>query len=220
MKLESDGILISLRPYDEVSAIARVFSREYGILSGVMRGAMVAKKNKPLVGQIGTVSWSARLESELGTFHWEPEKNLAAPLLQKFESLAFMNSAFDLLTCLLPEREAYIKLYDATVNLLKNMAGADEIKTEYLNWEMNLLRDLGYALDFSRCSGCGGHDNLNFLSPKTGRAVCDDCAAPYLSKLYKLPLELNTTYRFIENICVAMDIKMPKFRAMLNDKKT
>lgn len=219
MKLESDGILISLRPYDEVSAIARVFSREYGILSGVMRGAMVAKKNKPLVGQIGAVSWSARLESELGTFHWEPEKNLAAPLLQKFESLAFMNSAFDLLTCLLPEREAYIKLYDATVNLLKNMAGADEIKTEYLNWEMNLLRDLGYALDFSRCSGCGGHDNLNFLSPKTGRAVCDDCAAPYLSKLYKLPLELNTTYRFIENICVAMDIKMPKFRAMLNDKK-
>ena len=53
MKLESNAILISIRPFNEKDAVARVFSRDYGILVGVMRGAVVAKKNKPLVGQVG-----------------------------------------------------------------------------------------------------------------------------------------------------------------------
>lgn len=219
MKLESDGILISLRPFDEVNAVAVVFSRGYGIMSGVMRGALVAKKDKPLVGQVGAVSWGARLDSALGVFHWEPEKNMAAPVLQNAKCLGFMNSAFDLIANLLPERESYQKLYDSTLVLLKKLAVSDNAEQEYLNWEICLLGELGYALDLTCCSGCGRRENLNFLSPRTGRAVCDDCAAPYVSRLYRLPIDLGTTYKFLQNICMAMDVKMPNFRAVLQTKK-
>ena len=219
MKLESDGILISLRPFDEVNAVAIIFSREYGIMSGMMRGALVATKNKPLVGQVGSVSWNARLDSAMGVFHWESEKNLAVPLMANAESLSFMNAAFDLIANLLPERESYEKLYDATLVLLKGLTGTVDTKKYYLDWEVCLLSELGYALDFTRCSGCGRHENLNFLSPRTGRAVCDDCAAPYVSRLYRLPVDLETTYKFLENICVTQGVKMPQFRAILKTKK-
>lgn len=219
MKLESDGILISLRPFDDKNAIAQIFSRNFGVMSGMMRGAIVARTNKPLIGQIGNVTWNARLDSALGVFHWDAEKNLAAPIMNDSNLLPFMNSAFGLISTMLPERESYIGLYDETIKLITNMLRSNDVTQEYLNWEICLLRELGYALDLSHCSGCGKTTNLNYLSPKTGRAVCDDCAEPYLSKLYRLPISLNITLRFLENICANVGASVPLFRTMLTHKK-
>ena len=206
-----------MRPFDEKNAIAQIFSRGYGVMSGMMRGAVVARTNKPLVGQFGNVSWNARLDSALGVFHWEPEKNLAAPIMANAESLAVMNAAFDLISLLLPERESYEKMYDDTLNMLNNLQ-TESPMNEYLKWETKLLRELGYALDLGHCSGCGCTTNLNYISPKTGRAVCDDCAAPYISHIYKLPLNLNTTLKFLEKICVEMGVNIPYTRKMISAK--
>lgn len=214
MKLESYGILIGMRPLNERDAVAQVFTQDFGVMVGVMRGAMVAKKNKPLVGQVGAVSWNARLDSQLGTFHWEAERNLAAGLLVRPRALAEMNAAFGLLAVLLPERECYGTLYDDTYIMLNDLNAGNE--SAYLRWETEFLRELGYALDLTRCSGCGGANDLNWLSPKTGRAVCDKCAAPYISKLYKLPLNLNTTGRFLDSVCVQQGVDMPICRKILN----
>ena len=84
-----------------------------------------------------------------------------------------------------------------------------------LSWEIKLVRELGYALDLSKCSGCGGTNALHYLSPRTGRAVCDKCAAPYIDKLFKLPLGINVTVRFLENICLQQGVTIPSVRRML-----
>ena len=219
MKLESDGILIALRPFDEKNAVAHIFSRDHGVLAGMLRGALTAKSNRPLVGQMGNVSWNARLDSALGVFHWESEKNLSAALLSDSTKLGFMNAAFDLIGTMLPEREAYIKLYDETINMLQILATTPHPADIYLHWEIELLRELGYALDLSHCSGCGRTNNLIYLSPKTGRAVCEFCGAPYAPRLYKLPINLDTTRFFLEKICADMGISLPTFRTMISHKK-
>ncbi len=206
MKLESDGILIVLRPLNERDSLAHIFTREYG-----MRGAVVAKKNRPLVGQVGFAAWNARLDTQLGAFHWEPAKNIGAPLMIDAKKLSFMNAAFALIAMLLPEREAYTNLYNSTINMLQNLVDGDS-ESIYLNWEIGLLRELGFALDLSHCSGCGCVENLNYLSPKTGRAVCDNCAAPYISKLYKLPVNLDVTLQFISAVCGQMGVNVPPAR--------
>ena len=214
MKLESDGILISLRPINERDSVASVFTREYGMLSGLMRGAVVAKKNRALVGQLGAVAWNARLDTQLGAFHWEPSENIGARLMMDMHLLAFMNAAFALIATLLPEREQYGHLYDLTIDMLRGLAKGDS-ESAYLNWEIGLLHDLGFALDLSRCSGCGRMTDLNYLSPKTGRAVCNDCAAPYINRLYKLPINLNTTLGFISGVCAQMGVDVPHARMYL-----
>ena len=215
MKLESIGILIGLRPFNERDAIARVFTRDFGVLVGMMRGANVAKKNRPLVGQVGGAIWNARLDSQLGMFHWDAEKNLSASVMMNSDALMRLNSAFEILGTLLPEREEYSILYDETLVLLGALACGDV--GAYLTWEINLLRDLGYALDLSRCSGCGATETLNYLSPRTGRAVCDTCAAPYVDRLYKLPVNLDTTLRFLENICAQQGVVVPSMRRMIKN---
>jgi len=215
MKLESTGILIGLQPINERDSVGHIFTRDFGMLHGVMRGAVVARKNKPLVAQVGAVSWNARLDSQLGAFHWESAENLSALLMSNMRALACMNAAFALLDTLLPEREPYMNLYDSTIALLRELGGDDSLE-KYLNWEIMLLCELGYALDLSRCSGCGCTNKLNYLSPKTGRAVCDDCAAPYINKLYKLPINLDTTMRFISGICAQQGATIPPARLYLS----
>lgn len=215
MKLESNGILISMRPINERDSLARIFTREYGMLNGVLRGAVVAKKNRALVGQIGFAAWNARLDTQLGAFHWESSENMGAPLMMDMRKLSFMNAAFALIDVLLPEREGYSNLYDSTINMLRNIRSGDS-ENEYLKWEIGLLRYLGFALDLSHCSGCGRTDNLNYLSPKTGRAVCDDCAAPYMNKVYKLPINLGITLQFISGVCSQMGVDIPVARLLLS----
>ena len=214
MKLESDGILISLRPLNERDSVACIFTREYGMLLGVMRGAVVAKKNRPLVGQMGFVTWNARLDTQLGAFHWEPAQNIGASLMLNAKKLLFMNAVFALIVTLLPERETYTNLYDSTISMLRNLI-VDDSESLYLDWEIELLRELGFALDLSHCARCGRVDNLHYLSPKTGRAVCDDCAMPYINKIYKLPVNLDITFGFIAGVCAQMGVDVPAARILL-----
>ncbi len=217
MKLESTGILIDMRPLNERDAIARIFTADYGVLCGVMRAALVMKKNRPLVGQMGAVAWNARLDTQLGTFHWDASHNLAAPLMGDARRLMLMNAAFGLIDALLPEREPYTDLYRETLAMLTQLAqGGASADNVYLNWEIALLRDLGYALDLSACSGCGRGDDLCYLSPRTGRAVCRDCGEPYASRLYRLPVSLNITGRFIDAICLAQGTQIPRSRQIIN----
>ena len=210
MKLESEGIIVSMRPFGERDAVAHIFTENHGVLSGMLRGAGANSKNKPMVGQMGAVVWNARLDSQLGVFHFEAQKNLAIAAMMDSSKLAYMNSMFALIETLLPEREAYPNLYNATLKTLTDI-NADS----YLQWELCLLRDLGYALDLSHCSGCGRTDNLIYLSPRTGRAVCGDCGEPYIDKLFKLPINLHTTLRFLENVCRQQDVVIPQFRNFL-----
>lgn len=209
MQIETNGILINMRAFSERDCIAHIFTHDNGVLAGMLRGAVVAKKNKPLIGQCGLVSWNARLDSQLGVFHFESEKNLAAPLMLNMDLLKIMNAAFSLIYTLLPERESYKHLYEKTLDLLKQLPNSDSPYDLYLKWEIDLLAELGYALDLTKCSGCGRTDNLIYLSPKTGRTVCADCGAPYIDKLYKLPVNLNITKRFLSAICTAQGVDIP-----------
>ena len=215
MQIESDGILINMYPFSERDMIARIFTKDAGMLVGMLRGAVNAKKNKPLIGQYGNVSWNARLDSQLGVFHWESEKNLSAPLMLKNDLLKIMNAAFALIYTLIPERESYNNLYDRTLQLLQTLPNSSSPAELYLQWEIALLGDLGYALDLSKCSGCGRTDNLCYISPKTGRAVCADCGKPYADRLYAMPLSLAVSECFVEHICSVQGVDVPLARKIL-----
>ncbi len=219
MKLESAGILISLRPFNERDAIAHIFTRDHGVVAGMLRGAVVAKSNKPIIGQVGNAAWGARLDSALGVFHWDTEKNLIAPIMTNFELIKLVNSIFDLIRCLLPERESYSILYDETIKFMTNLSTNKTPYDDYMAWEITLLREMGFALDLTKCSGCGTTKNLCYISPKTGRAVCDECGEPYKNRLFRLPITLDTTLKFLEKTCTELGAKIPSSRMTLTPKK-
>jgi DNA repair protein RecO (recombination protein O) len=50
-----------------------------------------------------------------------------------------------------------------------------------------VLNDLGFGLDLTECAATGVRDDLAFVSPKTGRAVCRAAGLPWADKMLALP---------------------------------
>ena len=57
----------------------------------------------------------------------------------------------------------------------------------YLYFEYFLLDYLGIGLDLSECSATGTTENLEYVSPKSGKAVCATAGEPYKNRLYRFP---------------------------------
>jgi DNA repair protein RecO (recombination protein O) len=204
MKLESEGIVIDLRPFGERDLLGRVFTADFGVLCGIFKAGQIAR-SRPLMGQLGRVSWSARLDSQLGAFHFESEKNLAALLFGSHDALKYAQSCFALLAAFMPEREACRKLYAATISFLAREAQASAARAgispfDYVSWELTLLSELGYGLALDRCGNCGAAESLAYISPKTGRAICAKCGAPHKDKLFRMPVALDATKYFLSQI--------------------
>ena len=64
-----------------------------------------------------------------------------------------------------------------------------------MNYELALLKDLGFGLDLAACAATGQQDDLLYISPKTGRAVSREAGEPYKTQL--LPL---TSYWVNESV--------------------
>ena len=60
---------------------------------------------------------------------------MAAVLMTMPDALAMMNSAFDLIDALLPERERYETLYDETILLIRNLGTTGALQA-YVDWEV------------------------------------------------------------------------------------
>ncbi len=54
-------------------------------------------------------------------------------------------------------------------------------------FELLLLQELGHALQLSECAASGSHDDLCYVSPKSGAAVSRYHGDPYKNRLLPLP---------------------------------
>ncbi len=71
----------------------------------------------------------------------------------------------------LPEREPHTGAYHGLSALLGAFAIPDIWPAIYVRYEAGLLEELGFGLDLAACAVTGGHDQLVYVSPKSGRAV-------------------------------------------------
>ena len=188
MDWQDHGTILSSRPHGETSAIVEVFTASHGRHLGVVRGG--ASRKLAAVLQPGShvaLAWRARLEDHLGAITLEPLKSRAGVLSDR-RALLGLNSVCALTSFTLAEREPHPALYAATEPLFDVIGAAHSgWEVDYLHWEMQLLDELGFGLDLSRCAVTGSREDLAFVSPKTGRAVSRDGAGDWAPRLLPLP---------------------------------
>jgi DNA repair protein RecO (recombination protein O) len=61
----------------------------------------------------------------------------------------------------------------------------------YVQWELDLLAEIGFGLDLERCAVSGDKAGLAFVSPNSGRAVTARAAEPWRERLLPLPAFLT-----------------------------
>lgn len=187
IRWDGEGIILSVRPHGETSAIIQVLTEQQGRHAGVVRGG-ISRKMAPFLqpGAQVAVEWQARLEDHIGVFRVEPVRSRAA-LLQDRAGLAGLTAICGLIRDTLPEREAHGALYHRTIAILDAMVAGQAWQAAYVLWELDLLAELGFGLDLSRCAVTGQTQELAYVSPKSGRAVSKQGAGEWVDRLLPLP---------------------------------
>ena len=183
-------MVLTVRPHGENSVIIEVFTPSQGRHAGVVRGG--ASRKQAAVMQPGSqvrVVWQARLAEHIGAFVVEP-LHLRSALLADRLALSGLNAICALLHIALPERQAHLPLWRATMALVTRLEAGGDWPADYLRWEAALLEDLGYGLDLTRCAVTGAYEGLAYVSPKTGRAVSAAGAGDWAARLLPLPAAL------------------------------
>jgi len=188
MEWEAPGIVLDARPFGEGDVIAAVFTAEHGVHRGLARGGL--SRGRAALWQPGNlvqVRWVGRLAEQLGVFSAELVHPAAALAMDDALALAMLSAACAVAEGTLPEREAHSRIFEGLLHLLARLPRGAEMLAAQIRWEALLLADLGYGLDLARCAVMGTTEGLVWVSPKTGRAVSEEGAGLWKSRLLRLP---------------------------------
>lgn len=190
MNWSDDGIILGARRFGEGGLILDVLTATRGRRSGLVYGGASRKKRAQFeAGNTVALSWTGRLDEQLGRFDVaEARRERASRLLDDPAALAALTAITAILRASMNEGDAAgSNLYEATSVLLDELEQGDIWPALYVRWELGLLSALGFGLDLEECAISGANDGLTHVSPKTGRAVRGSEAEAYIDRLLALP---------------------------------
>ncbi len=147
MNWDDSGFLISKNRYNENSIIAEVFTANHGKISGIIFGGTSKKiKNYLQIGNKIYVNYNSRSLTRIGYFKVEILKPLTPLYFDNNKKLSCITSAMHLIKLLTAEAQSNKKIFDLINNFFQILDSKNWIK-EYIFWELELLKLLGYDLE-------------------------------------------------------------------------
>ncbi len=182
------GVVLSVRPFGEDGLVMRALTREHGLHAGLARWTSKRRRGGYVLqtGVEADLVWRARLEDQLGAWTLEPVKDHAALWLDDKRRLAGLSSAAALAETVLPERESHPGVAAGMEAFLASLEH-EFWPAAYVRWEIGLLADLGFSLNLTSCAATGVTEDLIYVSPRTGRAVCAAAGEAYKDRMLPLP---------------------------------
>jgi len=191
MQWTDEGIVLGVKRHGEASGILELMTRDHGRHLGLVRGAF-GSRMKPVLQPGNTVSatWRARLDEHLGNYTIEAMNLRAAGYFSSPHAIYGVSHLAALMR-LLPERDPHESLHVALDTLLERLDDPVRTAPMLVRFELQLLAELGFGLDLAQCAATGVSAELDYVSPKSGRAVSRSAGAPYADRMLRLPAFLR-----------------------------
>lgn len=187
MEWRDEGIVLASRKHGETSAILEVMTSQRGRHLGVVRGG-ASRRLRPFLqaGNRVDIVWRARLDEHMGSYQIEPIEQNTARLMGSASAVYGLQTIAAHLR-LLPERDPHAQLYQALLVLVEHLDECTLIGELIARFELLILEELGFGLDLAQCGATGTLENLIYVSPKTGRAICAEAGEPWKDRLLAFP---------------------------------
>ena len=144
MYWKDEGYLLSKHNYAENSIIIETFTLDHGKYTGIVYGGSSKKQKRNFqVGNKILLNWKSKNQNRSGYFNVELIKPISPFFFDDKKRSVCILSATSILKILLPERQTNKKIYISFENMLKNLSSDNWIKL-YINWELSLIKELGY----------------------------------------------------------------------------
>jgi DNA repair protein RecO (recombination protein O) len=188
MNFRDQGIIIAKNCFKENTYVVTLFTEKHGLYSGVIK--QYGKKNGDVLAESNLVDffWGARLHEHLGSAKCELIKSYSSFIIQNKTKLYAFNSIVSVIKKAFCEREPHNKFFPKFLNYLDQQKNDQNFSfTDYIKLEIDLLAETGYQLVLDRCVVTGEINDLYYVSPKSGQAVCKKVGEEYANKLLVLP---------------------------------
>ena len=147
MNWDDGAYLISKNRYSENSIIAEVFTENYGKISGIIFGGTSKKiKNYLQIGNKIHVNYNVKSPTRIGYFKIEILKALTPLYFDHNQKLSCIASAMNLIKLLTAEAQSNKEIFNLITNFFR-ILNLDSWIKEYIFWELELLKLLGYDLE-------------------------------------------------------------------------
>ena len=142
-----EGFLISKNRYNENSLITELFTKDHGKVSGIIFGGTSKKiKNYLQIGNKLHINHNSKNNNRIGYFKIEILNAYSPLYFDHKQKLSCITSAMNLIKILTAESQSNIKVYVLIDNLFSIFKNEDWLKN-YIFWELELLKILGYDLE-------------------------------------------------------------------------
>ncbi len=144
MNWQDEGFLLSKIKFRENANIINVFTNVRGKVSGIVYGGTSRKiRNFLQISNKIFIIYSSKAENRLGYFKTELVEAISPKYFNDKKKTTALLSISSILNLLLPESQPYKNLYISLDKLLNNFH-KDEWIIDYIYWELNLLKELGF----------------------------------------------------------------------------
>ena len=171
-----DGVILSVTPYGETSKIINVYTKDYGIIGIMCKGAMgIKSKLRSLTQKLTYGKFNIYYKKDkLSTL---VSVDIINPLKKTKEDIVLIIYASymsDLFYQVLKQTNNK-EIYDDYINsLLKLEEGLNPIVITNI-LEVKLLDYLGVGLNLTSCIMCGDKKEIVTLSSEKGGLICKNC---------------------------------------------
>ena len=220
MHWSDEGYLLSKNNFDENSIIIECFTSKHGKCTGIVYGGSSRKNKKNFqIGNKVFLNWRSKGENRSGYFNVELIKPISPIYFDdKKRSVCILSSA-SILKILLPERQINEKIYNSYEKILDNLKSENWIEL-YIYWELSLIKELGYEIDFLSNVNLKGNFNnsiiINNKSFKIPKIFSKQDNKVPCNKEIKEALIFNKNL-LIENFILPNRLKFPLFRNLLEN---
>ncbi len=178
---KAEAITIRLTDYSETSQVAALYSREFGRVSVLAKGAKRPRNN--FEGRLDLLCHNAIVfvRKKHTTLHTLTE----CKLLDRFAGLRADVSrlygalyAAELVREMTPDEESQPAVFDLLLGSLRSLGGGEDVGLALLLFEVRLLALAGYAPQLAACAGCGAGPlpgGSVIYSPVVGGVLCRGC---------------------------------------------
>ena len=164
MQWEDEGFLLTKNKFSENSLIVEIFTLHHGKSSGLVYGGTSRKiKNYLQVGNKLHAKLKAKNDTKMGYFQIEIIDPISPYFFNNYQKLNCLLSSINILKTTLPESQSYKKIYTSFDSFLHKLKYNDNWIFDYIFWEIDLLKELGFDMNLKPSSVSKYDDGKNMF---------------------------------------------------------
>jgi DNA repair protein RecO (recombination protein O) len=188
--IRAEAIMCGSRLHGENDVIARLMTRDFGLVGGFIRGGRSTRLRPSLIpGNLVQAEWRLRSTGQLANLAVELVHS-RGPLMTEPLPAAAISWVCALTAAVLPDEHPYPPIHGALDGVLMAIEAAPAARgwaVALVQFERLMLAAQGFGLNLTACGVTGATGHLTHVSSATGEALSVQGAALRSEPLLRLP---------------------------------